>query len=565
MQKRWNVKAPNPQLQVSLSDKLSIHPIVAQLLINRNIQTVKEAEDFLYADLSRLHDPFLLTDMDKAIARIKAAKAKDELVLIFGDYDVDGVTSSAILKNALTKFGLKVLNYIPHRMTEGYGLNHSIVNFAKERNVKLLISIDCGISAFDQVDALNRSGIDVIVVDHHEPSGDKLPNAVAIINPKRHDCHYPFDGLASVGLAFKLSQALLGKDAGDILDLVALGTIADVAELTGENRIFVKEGLGRIHLTKNKGLIALMDVARIKGKKLKPHAVGFILAPRINAAGRMGSAEKSLQLLLSDDLAEAYQLARGLEEENQKRQKMQSDIIEEAMAIVEREVNFKDHKIIVLSKEGWHRGVVGIVASRIMDTFYRPTIVISLEDGVGVGSARSIDGFHLYHALKSCSHLLENYGGHEHAAGLTIKKENIDSFRDLINTFAQENILIENLIPTLELDCEISLSSIDVDLVNVIKTIEPCGEGNPPARFCSRRLTVKSPPVILGRDTLKFWVSDGQVVVQAVGFGMGKFFDLVKNAKTIDLAYGLSIDDWNKDPIVQLEIKDIKESLKATP
>ena len=560
MQKNWLIKNPNPQLQVAFSNALDIHPIVAQLLINRGIDTIEKARDFLFCDLSHLHDPFLLKDIDLAVARINKAKEKKEYVLIFGDYDVDGVSSSALLRNTLKKMGIHVINYIPHRMKEGYGLNHTIAQFAKEKNVGLLISVDCGISAVTQVDAINQQGIDVIIIDYHEPPEGKLSKACAIINPKRKDCPYPFKGLTSVGLVFKLSQALLGEVMEDQLDLVTMGTIADVAELIGENRIFVKEGLLRFNETKNKGLIALMDVAKIKGKKMRPYFVSFILGPRINATGRISSAEKSLNLLLSENLDEAYTLAQSLEEDNRSRQKTQGNIIEEALGIVEREVNFKDHRIIVISKEGWHRGVLGIVASRIMDMYYRPTIVISLEDDVGVGSARSIDGFHLFEALTHCSTLLENYGGHEHAAGLTIRKENLESFRHTINEFAKKNIDIENLIPTLELDCEIPLSDLNIDLIKTIETIEPFGEGNPPPRFCSRKLTVRGPVGVMGRDTLKFWVTDGKTTIQAVGFGMAKYYDLVVNTKEIDLAYSLSIDDWNKEPAVQIEIKDIKES-----
>ena len=420
MQKNWQIKTPNPQLQVKLSNALKIHPIIAQILINRDVTDIEAARNFLYADLSKLHDPFLLADMDKAVSRIYKAKQKNEHVLIFGDYDADGVSSSALLRNTLKKLGIFVFNYIPHR-NEGYGLNHAIVEYAKEKNIKLLVAVDCGINAFLQVEALNREGIDVIIIDHHEPSQGLLPAAVAVINPKRQDCPYPYKGLASVGLAFKLAQALLEKTPVDELELVALGTITDVADLNGENRIFAKEGLARIERTKNHGLLALIDVARIKGKKMRPYFVSFILGPRINATGRMSSAEKSLSLLLSENAEEALKWAKAIEEENKSRQKMQSEVIEEALGIVEREVNFKDHRIIVVSKDGWHKGVLGIAAARIMDTYYRPTVVISTEEEIGVGSARSIDGFHIYDAFHHCADCLENFGGHMHAGGLTIK------------------------------------------------------------------------------------------------------------------------------------------------
>ncbi len=558
MNKRWLIKTPNPQLQVTLSNALHIHPILAQLLINRGIKDVAQADDFLNADISRLHDPHLLKDMTRAVQRIQKARAHHENVLIFGDYDVDGITSSALLKGLLKDIGIEATNYIPHRMQEGYGLNPSMGEYAKGKDVSLLISVDCGINAFEAVEALNKNGIDTIIVDHHEPTKGKLPEAWAIINPKRSDCSYPFKSLATVGLVAKLAQALLGRIPEEILDLVAIGTIADVAELRGENRIFAKEGLPRINQTKNKGLSALLDIAKIKDKKFRPYFVGFILGPRINATGRMGSAYESLRLLLSEDKLEAEELARSLEAYNDLRQKTQNDIVQEAFSIVEQKINFKDHKVIVLNKEGWHKGVLGIVASRIAERYYRPTIVISTEEGIGVGSARSIGGFHIFEALHHCSDVLENFGGHERAAGLTLRQENIDVFRNSINEFANRTIQLDDLIPTLNIDSEIPLSSLSEDLVKFIETLEPFGEGNPEPVFCSRRLTVKSSPVVLGKDTLKFWVTDGRSTVPAVGFGMGKMKELFDINSTIDLVYHLSMDEWNGTSSISLKIKDIK-------
>jgi len=560
MYKIWQIKDPHPQLQATLSNALRIHPVIAQLLVNRQITSPQDAKDFLRADLSCLHDPFLLKDMDKFMARIQKARDHNEVVLIFGDYDVDGITSSAILRKALVQKGLKVLNYIPHRMKEGYGLNCNLMDFAKQNQVKLLICVDCGITEFSEVDTFNAGGMDVMIIDHHEPLDDKLPQACAIINPKRKDCSYPSRSLAAVGLTYKVLQALLGRGSEEFLDIVSLGTIADVVELTGENRIFAKEGLKRIQKTKNPGLLALMDVAGIKGKKMSSHAVGFILGPRLNATGRLGSAEKSLELLLCEDRDQAYALARDLDQDNRQRQKTQSEVIEEAMRMIERDINFKEHKVIILSKEGWHKGVLGIVASRILEKYYRPTIVISLEGGVGTGSARSIDGFHMFEALKSCEEILETYGGHRHAAGLTISEQQIDIFRKTINDLAKQLLTPENLSPTMELDSEISFSQISMDLVKTVESLEPFGEGNPKPLFCSRFLKVKNPPVRLGKDTLKFWVTDGQIVLQAVGFGMGKYFDMVSSCPKIDLAYNLSVDDWGDDPKIQLTVKDIRES-----
>ncbi len=559
MQKRWSIPIPNPQLQVDLSNALNIHPITSQLLVNRGIQTVDEARNFLNANLSALHDPFLLKDMDQAVARIRRAKEKQERVLIYGDYDVDGVTSSVLLRNIFKKLGMDVLHYIPHRMAEGYGLNHSIVDYTREQKVNLLIAVDCGISAFSVVSALRQSGVDVIIFDHHEP-GETLPEAVAVVDPKRADCGYPFKGLASVGLVMKLFQAIFGKIDEDLLDLVAIGTVADVAELRGENRIFVKHGLPRISKTNNHGLKALLEVARIKDKPMKPSYVGFILGPRINATGRMDSALRSLELLVSESREEALKLAQILEENNQIRQKTQNEIVQEALSLVEREINFNEHQVIVVNKPGWHKGVLGIVASRIMEKYYRPAIVISTENGVGTGSARSIEGFHLYEALTYCSSHLENYGGHRRAAGLTVKEEKIQHLRELINDFAKKSLSFESFIPTLTVDAQVPLNLLDMNLMKTIEQLEPHGEGNPAPVLCTRQVTVKSPPQVLGKDTLKFGVTDGEVILSAVGFGMGKMRDMIAMGRKIDIAYQLEVDDWNKEPTVSLKLKDIKEA-----
>ena len=557
--KIWKIKTPNPNLQLTLSRELDLHPIIAQLFVNRGITNLDEAKMFLESHVSQLHDPFLLKDMDKAIKRIDQARDNQEKVLIFGDYDVDGVTSSAFLKLALKKYGLNVTNHIPHRMQDGYGLNDTIGPIAKENGISLLIAVDCGITALKEVEGLNKLGINVIIIDHHEPSAEGIPDAVAVINPKRSDCPYPFKFLAAVGLVAKLVQALFGELAEEFIDLVAVGTIADVVPLRGENRIFVKAGLKTIGETKNFGLSALIEAAKIKGKKFQPSYVGFIIGPRINASGRMDSASKSLELLLAETPEEARTIALFLEKQNTDRQKLQRDVVQQALAIVEREVNFNEHKVIVLCQEGWHRGVLGIVASRIADTYYRPAIIISLDNGVGTASCRSIEGFHLHQALSHCSDMLVTFGGHKLAAGLTIKTEHIEKFRDEINAFAKINMQAEDLIPSLNIDCEIPLASLSMELVEMIDSLEPYGEGNPAPVFCSRGLTIKTPPQLMGKDTIKFWVTDGTITVSVVGFGMGlKFGSMIKMNQTVDLAYQLGIDDWNKLPTVHLKLKDIK-------
>jgi len=557
--KRWIIQPSNALLQKTICDALNIHPIIAQLLINRQITSPSQASSFLSAEMSFLFNPFLLTDMDRAVARIEQAQKKSEKILIYGDYDVDGVTSSALLRRLFNRLGIQTVNYIPHRMEEGYGLNQEIAPFAKSQGIHLLITVDCGINAFGPIEAINAAGIDVIVIDHHEPDGHKLPAAFAVIDPKRTDCLYPFKHLSAVGLVAKLMQAILGHIPLEDLDLVALGTVADVVPLRGENRIFVKNGLPFIEKTNKPGLQALLEVAKIAGKKMKPYYIGFILGPRLNAAGRMDSATISLDLLLSEVPSEAYALANSLEAHNLTRQKMQSEVVEEAMSMIEADEILKAQAIIVVAKPGWHKGVLGIVASRIVDKYNRPTVVISIEDGVGTGSARSVDGFHLHEALTSCAAVLENYGGHKRAAGLRLKHDNIDNFRQAINDYAQAALGQEKFIPSLQIDGEIPLSVLDLSLIETIGSMEPYGEGNPTPVFCSRNLIVKSPPMLMGKDTIKFWVSDGDKAFSAVGFGMGSFKDMVKLGAQVDIAYTLGIDDWNKAPVVQLMLKDIKE------
>ena len=560
MAKKWNISLPHPKKQVELSDALGIHPIVAQLLINRGLTDPQEAGTFLSADLAQTHDPFLMKGMAEAVARVRQAQEKQERVLIFGDYDVDGVTSAALLNRAFAALGLEVLHQIPHRVEDGYGLNAGVAQYAAEERIDLVITVDCGVTAVDEVQAIRDQGIDVLIIDHHEPAEAGLPQATVIVDPKQADCGYPFKELASVGLVTKFIQALTGKINEDILDLTAIGTVADIVPLRGENRIFVKNGLPKIRTTKNKGLQALLKITKLTGKDISPFHIGFILGPRINAAGRMESAHTSLDLFLTDKTQEALQLAKVLDRYNQDRQKTQRLAIEEAVNIVEQQVNFKEEKVIVLHKEGWHKGVIGIIASKLADKYYRPSIVISTESGIGTASCRSIDGFHIQEALELCAQWLENFGGHEGAAGLTIRQENIDPFRKFINEVADRQLEIRKLAPVLAVDCEIPLPGATLNLAKTVDTMQPFGEGNSTPVFCSRKVEVQSYPQILSKETLKFWVESGGYRISAIGFGMAKYADMIRPGEQIDLAYELTIDDWNKEPQPQLRLKDIRLS-----
>ena len=547
----------NSHLQDQLIKNLKISPVLSQVLINRGITSVEQAENFLNVKLEHILDPFHFKDMSKALNRIHQAIRKKEKVLIFGDYDVDGITSVAILKAALAKMDLETLHYMPHRIKEGYGLTKNILNIAKDKNIKLLITVDCGTSNHKEISELKEHGIDTIITDHHEPHDDHLPPALSIINPKVKESGYKYRDLAGVGVTYKLCQALSGKKLMEELDLVALGTIADVVPLTGENRVIVKEGLCRLGATKRPGLQALISSAGIKNKKFNTTMVSFILAPRINASGRMDSAETALNLLMSLSLKEAENFSGILESHNRSRQKVESKIMEEAQDIINREINFKDHKVIVVAKEDWHQGVLGVVASKLADRFYRPTIVISLSEDMCKGSGRSIKNFHLFHALGECREFLNTFGGHAHAVGLTIARNSVNEFRNSINRLAHDKLALEDLLPGLDIDMELSLEDLNEKMVMELERLEPFGAGNPEPLFYTKCLLLNGVPQILARQTLKFRVTDGKSSFEVIAFGMASLSQSVIQAKRLDLVYTLRMDNWQDSSSIILEAKEI--------
>ena len=552
------IASPDTHLQNTLSREIGISKILTQILINRGIKNAEEAEKFLNAGPDHLLDPYLFSDMQKAVKLIKKAAKNKKRVMIFGDYDVDGLTALALLKETLSKIGLETVHYIPHRIKEGYGLNKNIIHFARQKEITLLITVDCGTNSNEEIQELRRHNIDVIVTDHHEPlNHDVALCASAIINPKIKESRYKYRDLAGVGVAFKLCQAITGKKLLEDLDLVSLGTIADVVPLTGENRVMVKEGLIKLAHTKRQGLKALIETSRIKGKKITTGFVSFILGPRINASGRMDTAEIALNLLMSESDDEAGELARTIEMFNRQRQKIEEKILEEAHDLIDREINFKEHKIIVIAKENWHQGVLGIVASKLADKFYRPTIVISKTDGLCKGSGRSIKNFHLFKALLECKDFLKAFGGHSHAVGLVITSDNIEDFRNKINRLAKERLVLEDLLPSLEIDMELSLSGLNQEIIAEFEGLEPFGTGNPEPLFYTRNLKIRGEPQVLSRDTLKFWVTDGHITSEAIGFGMASFKDSLTKADSFDLVYTPRIDDWHGKGSVLLEGKDI--------
>lgn len=561
MQKIWKTKSIQSEDQKILSSELGISSILAQILINRGINTPAEASSYLNCDLNDLHDPFLLKGMSAAVKHIQQAIKLKKNIVVYGDYDVDGLTSCAVMFNSLKQLKANVSCYIPHRVDEGYGLNAQACSAIKEKGADLLITVDCGISAFEQVDYLNSIGLDVVVTDHHQPIGQKVPKALAVINPLQAGCDYPYKNLAGVGIAYKLACALIGekKDMGEYLDLVALGTICDVALLTGENRILVKHGLDRLSQTNKIGLQALKQVAGIANKKLEAYHVGFMLGPRINATGRMGSAEKALELLLSDDHAKAMVLAQALDAENKLRQKEEAKTLRQALAMVDTEINFKNDKSIILHNDAWHPGVIGIVASRIAERFYRPTILISTKEEIAKGSGRSIRNFHLFDTIAKCEHFLEGFGGHEKAAGLSILKTNLISFKQAFEQMASLSLSAEDMIPMIDVDMQISLSSLSEELINQIEKCAPFGMGNTRPVFSSVNVQLKGSPKPLGSSGFKMWITDGAVTCEALASNFSDI-DLAHINNGFSIVYSPAINDWQGIHTIQLKLKDLQLS-----
>jgi len=453
--------------------------------------------------------------------------------------------------------GISHQHYIPHRVKEGYGLNKNIFHIIKQNNIKLFITADCGINNKEEIQELRRLGTEVIITDHHEQLLEGKSHASATINPKVSGSGYKFRDLAGVGVAFKFCQAISGKKLLQDLDLVCLGTIADVVPLTGENRIIVKEGLRLIPGTRRLGLKALMEASRLKSEKINAMSVSYIIGPRINASGRVDTAETALKLLLTEETEEAKTLAAAIEENNRFRQRIEGKILEEANAIIDSEINFKDHKVIVIAKDGWHHGVLGIVASKLVDKFYRPVIIISLGADLCKGSGRSIKNFHLFQMLTECKEHLKEFGGHKHAAGLVIKRDKVEGFKIMLNRLAVEKLKAEDLMPTIEVDAEVSLTELTFKTVLELKSLEPFGAENPEPLFYTKGLFLKSEPKALSRDTIKFWVSDGSITCEVIGFGKGGIKDSLLSAESFDLVFTPKIDDWTGEDRLVLEMEEI--------
>ncbi|HBO84009.1 MAG: single-stranded-DNA-specific exonuclease RecJ [Deltaproteobacteria bacterium GWC2_42_11] len=565
--KRWFIQKPDEALQELFVRELGIYPLTAQLLINRGISDIESAFCFLSPELKNLHNPFLMKDMDKAVVRIIEALQKNENIVIYGDYDVDGTTATSILYLFLKEIGANVSYYIPERLKEGYGLNKPALEGLYKNGAKIIITTDCGISNYDEVLFANSLGWDVIITDHHEvPS--RVPPAFAVLNPKQSDCNFPFKELAGVGVAFNLIMALRSRLRGNgyfangepnlknYLDLVALGTIADMVPLVDENRIFARSGLELLSSAARPGIKALKDVSRVSNGSTTSGHVSFQLAPRINAAGRLEKADTSVKLMTADNPDEALRLARELDRENSARQNIESEILNEAVGIIEDYLKRNNlDNAIVLASEKWHQGVIGVVASRLVDMYYRPTILISISGEIGKGSGRGIRGFHILEGLQACSQYLEKFGGHKAAAGLNINKGNVLAFRDAFLKFASK-LKEDDLIPRLSIDAPVHLDELNENVVREIDSLAPFGLGNTEPILCAKDVQIIQSQVV-GTNHLRFKTTQKNRIFNAIAFGFGDMHPI--DGKYMDMAFTPCVEEWNGNKDLKLNVKGLKE------
>ena len=563
--KEWVCQDCDEQQTDAISRQLEISPLLARLLVNRGVSSVEDVFRFLNPSLDDLLDPYALPDMDKAVARVKQAIERKEKTLVHGDYDVDGVTSAALLIRTLRALGAHIIARVPHRKKDGYDIKAVTVEEAKAAGASLILTADCGVTACETVSHAFESGIDVVITDHHEP-GTELPNAAAVVNPRRRDSVYPFKDLAGVGVAFKFAQALVGamgypqsKFQRKFLDLVALGTVGDVSPLLGENRTLVKFGLEDMAVTKKVGLRSLVHRAGMDGRPLSTHTLGYVLAPRINAVGRLDDSAIALQLLLTREEAEADDLSRILEQRNAERQAEQARIwADVSRMLAERELDGLN--AIVLAAPDWNAGVVGIVANKIVERYGRPAALISANEakGVGTGSARSIQSFDIGGALEDLDDLLLRHGGHALAAGFSLRLDQLPVFEERLNLIAGERIKPEELVPRHEVDAEIPLDEISMDLVNDLKRLEPHGMGNPEPLFVTRGATVLEARAVGAEKThLKMRVcAEGCPPTECIAFGLGGYSESVEVGSSIDLCYNIRLNEYGGAETVQLAVKD---------
>lgn len=561
MNKKWEFFAHDQVKVQEIAEKFKISELLATVLVNRDIVDDKDVELFLNPTRNDFHDPYLMPDMRQAVDRIVKAIENKEKTMIYGDYDVDGITSITVLSRFFKERGLEVGAYIPNRLDEGYGLNKEAIKQIADEGYKLIITVDCGISGTEEVAYAYELGMEVIITDHHEPL-DELPNALAIIDCKRKDNKYPFNSLAGVGVAFKLIQALgmeLKLDEKEylkFLDIVCIGTISDIVPLIDENRVIAKLGLKLVEVTKSPGVRALLNAAAYK--EVNSNTVSFGIAPRINACGRMGHERDALDLFLTENIVEANKITEKLNEYNKKRQDIEKKIFDEAISKIEKD-NLKENNALVVGAEDWHHGVIGIVASKITELYFKPSILVCFEGEDGKGSGRSIPGFDLHAALCSSSKYLEKYGGHEMAVGLSLKKDNFEDFKKIFEEIAKE-ANTEEIVPVIKIDKEINLKDITLESVKSLKLLEPFGEANKTPIFIYRNLRIDSIRALSEGKHLKLTLKDGNTIINAIGFNMGSYSEEYLIGDKIDVIGVLEINSFNGIESVQINMKDIRKS-----
>lgn len=568
MEKIWDYKNKSFSKEeiADFARSNGIPPLVALLLLNRGINEPERVKKYIKKSLDAINDPFLLNDMDKAAERVVSALKNKEKITVYGDYDVDGVTSTALLVRFLKEHGAEVSYYIPSREKEGYGINVMAINKISKTGTKLLITVDCGITSVGEVELAKTLGMEVIITDHHLCK-EKLPSAAAVIDPKRPDSEYPFPALAGVGVAFKLALAVtkeLGESTSDCFykyaEFAAIGTVADVVDLLDENRVIVQKGIELMQNSKYAGVRALLSVSGADKKPVDAVSIAFMLAPRINAGGRLDSAAKAAELLITDDEERAEELALALEEDNSERRSCEQEIYEEALKLIEADEKFDSKKVIVIAKEGWHHGVIGIVSSRITEKFYRPSILLSIDkDGKCKGSGRSVEGFNLFNALSDSAELLTSFGGHSMAAGVALNKKDLEAFSERINKYAESVMTEQELIPKLSIDCELSPGVITPKNIRLLDFMEPFGAANPKPIFTVSNAVIRRLELIgENKNHIRMVIEKNGVLLNAVGFRMAWAAETKRVGEYVSCAFSPEINHFRGEEKVQLMLKDVK-------
>jgi len=567
MEKRWNVLQPDPVLATELQLALGVNQTICNILVQRKIDSFEKAKDYFRPQLTEMHSPWLMKDMDKAVTRITAAFEQGEKIMVYGDYDVDGTTSVAIMYQFLKTQYNDVEYYIPHRYREGYGISKIGIDYAKQNGFTLIVCLDCGIKSVEKIGYAKSLGIDFVVCDHHL-ADDTLPDAVAILNAKQPDCTYPYKELCGCGVGLKLIQALCEKFGlpnqawMEYLDLTAIAIAADIVPMTGENRVIAYYGLKKVNDNPSTGIKALMELAALSGTVHITNLV-FIIAPRVNAAGRMDDAKKAVQMFIAKDAVEAMELAKLLHIDNTDRKEADSIITEEALQLILEDSSQANRRSTVLYQSHWHKGVVGIVASRLIDKYYRPTIVLTKSNDRVSGSARSVTGFNVYEAIHQCKDLLESYGGHFYAAGLTMVPENVAAFQTRFEEVVSSTILEEMLTPEIVIDAEIKFKDITPALYKIICQMEPYGPENLRPVFVARNLLETGYSRVIKEAHIKFYLKQGDKTMEGIGFNMAEKFALLQPNQPVDVVFTLDENEWNGEKKLQLKVVDLRWPIAA--